>query len=95
MTITGGDTNSSISVGECVEGEGAGRRGCWEQRQTSSIPELCAHIFVFLSSKVSSADATAWRKGLVLFILSLPLCALTQALMLEVFLFVERNSKSN
>ena len=25
-TITGGDTNSSINVGECVEGEGAGRR---------------------------------------------------------------------
>lgn len=72
LTITGGDTNISISVGECVGGEGAGRRGCWEQRQTSSIPELCAHIFVFLSSRVSSADATAWRKGLLLFILSLP-----------------------
>lgn len=70
-TITGGDTNSSISVGECVRGEGAWRRECWEQRQTSSIPELCAHIFVSLSSRVSSAD-TAWRKGLRLFILSRP-----------------------
>ncbi len=29
-TITGGDTNSSISVGECIGGEGAGRRECWE-----------------------------------------------------------------
>lgn len=26
-TITGGDANSSISVGECVRGEGTGRRG--------------------------------------------------------------------
>lgn len=71
-TITGGDANSSISVGECVGGEEAGRRECWEQRQTSSIPELCAHIFASLSSRVSSADATAWRKGLLLFIVSLP-----------------------
>lgn len=72
MTITGGNANSSISVGECVGGEGAGRRADWEQRQTSSIPELCAHIFLSLSSRVSSADATAWRKGLLVFILSLP-----------------------
>lgn len=72
-TITGGDTNSLISVGECVGVEGGGKRGgCWEPRQTSSIPELCAHIFVSLSSRVSSADATAWRKGSLLFILSLP-----------------------
>lgn len=67
---------SAISVGECGwTGEGAGRRECWEQRQTSSIPELCAHIFLSLSSRVSSADATARRKGLLLFILSLPFLA--------------------
>lgn len=72
VTITGGDANSSISVGECVGGEEAGRRECWDQRQTSSIPELCAHISVPLSSRVSSADATAWRMGLLLFIRSLP-----------------------
>lgn len=71
-TITGGDANSSISVGECVGGEEAGRRECWEQRQTSSIPELCAHIFASLSSRVSSADATARRKGSLLLIRSLP-----------------------
>lgn len=75
-TITGDHASSAISVGECGRtGEGAGRRECWEQRQTSSIPELCAHIFLSLSSRVSSADATAWRKGLLLFILSLPLLA--------------------
>lgn len=72
VTITGGDANSSISVGEWVGGEGAGRRECWEQRQTSSIPELCAHIFLSLSSRVSSADAAAQRKGSLLFLLSLP-----------------------
>lgn len=69
--ITGSYINSSISAGECFRGEGTGRRGCWELRQTSSIPELCAHIFVSLSSRVSLADATAWRKGSLLFILSL------------------------
>lgn len=78
-TITGGDANNSIRVGECVGGEEAGRRECWEQRQTSSIPEPCAHIFASLSSRVSSADAAAWRKGSLLFILSLPPSALSQA----------------
>lgn len=72
-TITG---DHAISVGECGRtGEGAGRRDRWEQRQTSSIPELCAHIFLSLSSRVSSADATARSKGLLLFLLSLPLWA--------------------
>lgn len=63
-TITGGDTNSSITAAECVEGEGAGGEGgCWEPRHTSSIPEPCARIFVAPSCRVSSADAAAWRKG--------------------------------
>lgn len=86
-TITGGDANSSIRARECVGGEEAGRRECWEQRQTSSIPELCAHISASLSSRVSSADAAAWRKGSLLFILSLP-SALSQAFLNKVFVRV-------
>lgn len=83
-TITGGDANSSIRATECVGGEEAGRRECWEQRQTSSIPEPCAHISASLSSSVSSADAAARRKGSLLFILSLP-SALSQAFLNKVF----------
>lgn len=86
-TITGGDANSSIRAGECVGGEEAGRRECWEQRQTSSIPEPCAHISASLSSRVSSADAAAWRKGSLLFILSLP-SALSQAFLNKAFVRV-------
>lgn len=60
-------------LGSVSEGKGLAEGDAGERRQTSSIPELCAHIFVRLSSRVSSADAMAWRKGLLLFILSLPL----------------------
>lgn len=76
-TITGGDANSSIRAGECVGGEEAGRRECWEQRQTSSIPELCAHISASLSSSVSSADAASLEKGIAALYPVTSLCPLS------------------
>lgn len=67
--------------GVCQRGRGREKGGCWEPRQTSSIPELCTHISASVSSRVSSADAKAWIKGSPLLIpwlpfISLQLCGL-------------------